>query len=110
MFSQYLDKAACIRLETALAALPLSRPGVRIGERWLLRCFLDDARPIGVIAVPVLGYEQANRVRAKVPYERPAYTDWLKPTLNLDPAGNEPAARRRGKHRRYLRHMPARGI
>ena len=42
LFAQVLGEAACGRLETALAALPMSRPGVRIGKGWQLQPFLEQ--------------------------------------------------------------------
>ena len=74
LFTQALDEAACGRLETALAALPTSRPGVRIGEGRQLQPFLDDAGPIGAIAASVLG-EQARAVRA-ILIDKTAERNW----------------------------------
>lgn len=74
LFAQALDEAACGRLETALAALPTSRPGVRIGEGRQLQPFLGDAGPIGAIATSVLG-EQARPVRA-ILFDKTAERNW----------------------------------
>ena len=74
LFAQALDEAACGRLEIALAALPTSRPGVRIGEGRQLQPFLADAGPIGAIATSVLG-EQARPVRA-ILFDKTAERNW----------------------------------
>lgn len=74
LFAQALDEAACGRLETALAGLPASRPGVRIGEGQQLQTFLNDAGPIGAIAASVLG-EQARPVRT-ILFDKTAERNW----------------------------------
>ena len=74
LFAQALDEAACDRLETALAALPTSRPGVRIGECRQLQPFLGGAGPIGMIATSVLG-DQARPVRA-ILFDKTAERNW----------------------------------
>ena len=74
LFAQALDEAACCRLETALAALPTSRPGVRIGEGGQLKPFLEHAGPIGTIAASVLG-QQAHPVRA-ILFDKTAARNW----------------------------------
>ena len=74
LFAQALDEAACGCLETALAALPMSRPGVRIGEGRQLQPFLNDAGPIGAVAASVLG-EQARPVRA-ILFDKTAERNW----------------------------------
>ena len=50
LFAQALDETACIRVEAALAVLPSSVPGVRIGDEPQLELFLDRAGPIGAVA------------------------------------------------------------
>jgi len=74
LFSRALDEAACSRLETALSALPTSRPGVRIGDGRPLQPFLVDAEPIGAIAASVLG-DQARPVRA-ILFDKTADRNW----------------------------------
>jgi hypothetical protein len=74
LFAQALDEAACACLETALAALPRSRPGVRISEGRELQPFLNDTGPIGAIAASVLG-EQARPVRAIV-FDKTVDRNW----------------------------------
>jgi hypothetical protein len=74
LFAQALDEAACGRLETALAALPTSRPGVRIGEGRQLQSFLNDAGPIGAIAASALG-GQARPVRA-ILFDKTVERNW----------------------------------
>lgn len=74
LFAQALDEPACCRLETALAALPTSRPGVRIAEGRQLRPFLADTGPIGAVAASVLG-EQARAVRA-ILFDKTAERNW----------------------------------
>jgi hypothetical protein len=74
LFAHALDEAACGRLETALAALPTSRPGVRIGKGRQLQPFLSDAGPVGAIATSVLG-EQARPVRA-ILFDKTAERNW----------------------------------
>lgn len=74
LFAQALDEAACGCLETVLAALPRSRPGVRIWEGRQLRPFLYKAGPIGAIAASVLG-EQARPVRA-ILFDKTAERNW----------------------------------
>ncbi|WP_445193881.1 phytanoyl-CoA dioxygenase family protein [Sphingomonas sp. Tas61C01] len=74
LFAQALDEAACGRLEAALAALPKSRPGVRIREGRQLQPFLNHAGPIGAIAVSVLG-DRARPVRA-ILFDKNAERNW----------------------------------
>ena len=74
LFAQVLDEATCVRLEAALAALPSSVPGVRIGDEPLLKPFLDIAGPIGAIAAAVLGPE-ARPVRA-ILFDKTAEQNW----------------------------------
>lgn len=74
LFAQALDEAACGRLETALAALPTSRPDVRIGEGRQLQPFSDNPGPIGAIEASVLG-EQARPVRA-ILFDKTAERNW----------------------------------
>ena len=74
LFAQALDEAACGRLENALAALPTSRPGVRIRDERQLQTFLDAAGPIGAIAASVLG-DQARPVRA-ILFDKTAERNW----------------------------------
>ncbi len=74
LFAQALDEAACCCLETALAALPTSRPGVRIAEGRQLQPFLNVAGPIGAVAASVLG-EQARAVRA-ILFDKAAERNW----------------------------------
>lgn len=74
LFAQALDEGACCCLEIALAALPKSRPGVRIGEGQQLQPFLGHAGPIGAIAASVLG-GQARPVRA-ILFDKTAGRNW----------------------------------
>lgn len=74
LFAQALDEAACIRLEAALAALPSSRPGVRIGDGPQLKPFLDRAGPIGAIAAAAVG-PNARPVRA-ILFNKTAMRNW----------------------------------
>lgn len=74
LFAQALDEAACIRLEAALAALPTSMPGVRIGNGSQLKPFLDTAGHLGAIASAVLGPE-ARPVRA-ILFDKTAEQNW----------------------------------
>ena len=74
LFEHALDEAACGRLETALATLPTSRPGVRIGKGRQLQPFLSDAGPVGAIATSVLG-EKARPVRA-ILFDKTAERNW----------------------------------
>jgi hypothetical protein len=74
LFAQALDEGACGRLEIALAALPTSRPGVRIGKGRQLQPFLGAAGPIGEIAASVLG-EQSRPVRA-ILFDKTAERNW----------------------------------
>lgn len=74
MFARALDEAACIRLEAALAALPTSMPGVRIGGDPQLKPFLETAGPIGAIAATALGSE-ARPVRA-ILFDKTAERNW----------------------------------
>ncbi|WP_132908818.1 phytanoyl-CoA dioxygenase family protein [Sphingomonas sp. BK235] len=74
LVAQALNEAACGRLETALSALPASKPGVRIEEGRQLQSFLDRAEPIGVIAASVLG-DQARPVRA-ILFDKSAERNW----------------------------------
>ncbi len=74
LFAQALDDAACRRLEAALAALPTSKPGVRIREGPQLEPFLDTAGPIGAIAASVLG-DEARPVRA-ILFDKTAELNW----------------------------------
>ena len=57
-----------------MAALPTSRPGVRIGEGRQLQPFLGDAGLIGAIATSVLR-EQARPVRA-ILFDKTAERNW----------------------------------
>lgn len=74
LFAQALNEADCIRLEAALAALPTSMPGVRIGNGEQLEPFLDTAAAIGEIAAAVRGPE-ARPVRAIV-FDKTAERNW----------------------------------
>ena len=74
LFARALDEAACIRLEAALAALPSSVPGVRIGDGPQLKPFLDIAGPIGAIAAAELGPD-ARPVRA-ILFDKTAARNW----------------------------------
>lgn len=74
LFAQTLDGPACSRLEIAFAALPTSRPGVRIGEGLQLKPFLDKAGSIGAIAASVLG-DEARPVRA-ILFDKTAERNW----------------------------------
>ena len=74
LFAQALDKAECICLEAALAALPESKPGVRIAEAPQLQSFLAAAGPIGAIASSVLGLK-ARPVRA-ILFNKTADRNW----------------------------------
>lgn len=74
LFAQALDEAECLRLEAALAALPTSMPGVRIGDGSQLAPFLGTAGPIGAIAAAALGPE-AHPVRA-ILFDKTAERNW----------------------------------
>ncbi|MBW6530478.1 phytanoyl-CoA dioxygenase family protein [Sphingomonas sp. RRHST34] len=74
LFAQALNEAACGCLETALSALPASKPGVRIAEGRQAQSFLDRAGPIGAIAASVLG-DQARPVRA-ILFDKSAERNW----------------------------------
>lgn len=74
LFARALDEAACTRLEAALAALPTSKPGVRISENRLLKPFLDVVGPIGAVAAFTLG-PQARPVRA-ILFDKTAKRNW----------------------------------
>ena len=74
LFAQALDETACIRLEAALAALPTSMPGVRIGNGSQLRPLLDAGGPIGAVAATALGPE-ARPVRA-ILFDKTAERNW----------------------------------
>lgn len=74
LFAQALDKAACIRLEAALTALPTSKPGVRIGDAPQLKEFLNAAGLIGAIATSALGSD-ARPVRA-ILFDKTADRNW----------------------------------
>lgn len=74
LFARALDEVGCGRLEAALAALPTSKPGVRIGDGPQLKPFLEAAGPIGVIAASVLG-DEARPVRA-VLFDKTAERNW----------------------------------
>lgn len=74
LFAQALDETACIRVEAALAVLPSSVPGVRIGDGPQLELFLDRAGPIGAVAAAVLGPE-ARPVRA-ILFDKTAERNW----------------------------------
>ena len=63
-----------MRLEAALATLPSSVPGVRIGDGPQLKPFLDIAGPIGAVAAAVLG-PKARPVRAIV-FDKTAERNW----------------------------------
>jgi len=74
LFAQAADGAACSRLEAALAALPTSKPGVRLGEDPQLKPFLATAGPIGATAASVLG-EEARPIRA-ILFDKTAERKW----------------------------------
>ncbi len=74
LFAQALDESALVRLEAALAALPVDMPGVRIGEGPLLKPFLQVAGPIGAIAATAIGLG-ALPVRA-ILFDKTAKRNW----------------------------------
>lgn len=74
VFANALNEAACTRLETALAKLPMSMPGVRIGDGQQLKPLLETAGPIGSIAGFALGPE-ARPVRA-ILFDKAAERNW----------------------------------
>jgi hypothetical protein len=74
LFAQALDEPALVRLEAALAALPIDTPGVRIGEEPLLKPLLEISGPIGAIAATAIGSD-ARPVRA-ILFDKTAGRNW----------------------------------
>jgi len=74
IFAQALAEPALVRLEAALAALPIDMPGVRIGEGALLKPLLEITGPIGAIGATAIGPE-ALSVRA-ILFDKTAGWNW----------------------------------
>ncbi|WP_419826886.1 hypothetical protein [Sphingomonas sp.] len=74
LFAQALDEAASIRLEAALATLPSSVQGARIGGGPQLKPFLDTAGPIGAIADAELGPDA--RPICAILFDKTALRNW----------------------------------
>ena len=74
LHAQALNEADCVRLEAALAALPTSVPGVRIGDGSPLKRFVETAGPIGAIAAAMLG-TKSHPVRA-ILFDKTAERNW----------------------------------
>jgi hypothetical protein len=74
LFAQALDEPALVRLDAALAALPIDTPGVRIGEGALLKPLLEITGPIGAIAATAIG-PGALPVRA-ILFDKTAGRNW----------------------------------